>query len=1268
MYNKGVHEIMPDTSKVLLGLLIAVTTLTSWDAGAAAQPNDLWAQATLYRDEWGTPHVYGDTPRAMAFAFGYAQAEDHLEEMLMAYRIANGGAAEVMGESYAESDAFSLKMGHAALARRAYQEADPITRQLCEGFALGVNSWLSEHHEEAPTWAEGVRPQDILALLHAFLMTTAPFDLPDVYHRSPAMPSANAWAVSGAHSVTGEALLAINPHGDYGGPFQWYEAHLVTQDMNVAGATVFGLPILLQGHNEVLGWGLAPNEPDIGDMYIERPPQVAHNPAQVNQPQIDFELLQELQDLAHTVPFTVRTPTGFAERHVQQVHTPRGPVVGTFRGRQVSYKVGGYTDLGGLRQLMEMGRARNLREFQEALAMRQLPSFHVVYADRAGNIFYLYNATVGTKYMGSLSEGETRIIEGSDPGGEEDEDPHFVDWQSPVPSGDTRYRWGPLVPLSALPSLTNPGAGFVQASGTPPWGATNNADIAPSDYPYWFVRDADTARARRVRSLLGRSPRNFHDIQSMLYDVAAPFAMEAVPHLLQAGEAHQNALTRIHPDVPAALNILRDWNYMAEPSSVGMTCFDAWWRALKAIAPPVLHNEKRLRAAVREDSEAMRELSLRAVGEAAKHLRNQHQSLSVPWEYVHRAQRGDKNAPLPGGASGESIFFSDRPTASNSSPRPVQKGYGYAMAVRFGETPEAVSILPFGTSQDPRSPHYDDQFELFTDRRFKRTRFRHDEVQRAAQRAVGRNILLRPQGIEAQFQLRAETPIVASLDVSSEPPAPLPEGLAAFSLFAELETARAEAPFMVNVDVFIPETLADSRHFPYLGIWVCDASGEWRPAELQDNQSEIRTLSAREQGAKTFAVLGPDAFLRRPEVEVESRFGVTPRDPDWDPAEPMEIDPEDHAGPFSLEGGLEDLAPPVAPGEEVSPFTDDEGKEQSEEPGGSHMHIEPAGEAREGVSLTGLRNDGRFRVFEGATQPDEDREDTLTPPRTGSILTPREDSMAEDDPEQVAQLPDEPTDTEPGAQEPPEEAEAFRTPEAGEREPVIEYTPPEDEETAPPQRMQFSRPEDEAMAEQRRQAQAEEQDRQEERDPVIQYTPDGDSSPQEGPRRHFAFTDEEGKEAAARLRAQQEQETSGGQPDEDYKAVGPVQWGRNIQVRAPEMQATFHVQANTAIQARVAIPNQPPSPPPEGLAAFTEYMRLEHHPEGIGVRASISARLPSGVCDEEHMEELRLYYHHPNDGWRPVEDARFNAERETFSALDRPAGLYVVFGPSEYRR
>ena len=145
-----------------------------WAQGPDAQ-EDLWQQATLYRDEWGVPHVFADTPRAMAFAFGYAQAEDHLEAMLMAYRVVNGRAAEVLGEDLAPSDEFSLKMGHGELAEAALSVADGLTVDLCEGFTLGVNAWIVEHRNRVPAWVDGVRPADPLALLHAYLMSMAPF-------------------------------------------------------------------------------------------------------------------------------------------------------------------------------------------------------------------------------------------------------------------------------------------------------------------------------------------------------------------------------------------------------------------------------------------------------------------------------------------------------------------------------------------------------------------------------------------------------------------------------------------------------------------------------------------------------------------------------------------------------------------------------------------------------------------------------------------------------------------------------------------------------------------------------------------------------------------------------------------------------------------------------------------------------------------------------------------------------------------------------------
>ncbi len=318
-------------------LLVAACDFQTAGAQDEASP---WAHATLYRDEWGTPHVYADDARSLAFAFGCAQAEDHLEAMLAAYRVANGRAAEVFGESFAASDEFALKMAHATLAQKAYESLDPLTRDLCEGFATGVNAWLVDHPDQAPSWADGVKPQDILALLHCYLMSMAPFDLPDEYHRPPAAFSGNAWAVAPSRSDNGETILVINPHTHYGGPFLWYEAHLVCGEMNVSGATLFGLPVILQGHNEVLGWALTPNKPDFADIYIEPTPGSKRLPKSFGDRVLPADAkLIGMYLASNTRSYYVQTPEGPVERSVPCVDTGHGPIIAVHKGRLCSYLV-----------------------------------------------------------------------------------------------------------------------------------------------------------------------------------------------------------------------------------------------------------------------------------------------------------------------------------------------------------------------------------------------------------------------------------------------------------------------------------------------------------------------------------------------------------------------------------------------------------------------------------------------------------------------------------------------------------------------------------------------------------------------------------------------------------------------------------------------------------------------------------------------------------------------------------------------------------------
>ena len=51
---------------------------------------------TIYRDEYGIPHIVGENEEAVMYGFGYAQAEDHLEDMIINYLTATGRLSEFL--------------------------------------------------------------------------------------------------------------------------------------------------------------------------------------------------------------------------------------------------------------------------------------------------------------------------------------------------------------------------------------------------------------------------------------------------------------------------------------------------------------------------------------------------------------------------------------------------------------------------------------------------------------------------------------------------------------------------------------------------------------------------------------------------------------------------------------------------------------------------------------------------------------------------------------------------------------------------------------------------------------------------------------------------------------------------------------------------------------------------------------------------------------------------------------------------------------------
>ena len=802
---------------------------------------DPWKDATLYRDEWGVPHAIGANPGAMAFAFGYAQAEDHFEPMMVAYRAANGTAAEVMGEGYAASDEYALKLGHAELARSLWPQVDELTRALCEGFARGVNAWMVDHPGDVPTWAGGVRPEDIVALWHCYLMSHAPVDLPGVYRRPPASITGNAWAVSGKRSDSGDTLLVINPHGAYEGPFRWYEAHLVCADVyHVAGATLFGLPIILQGHNGLLGWGLTPNQPDWADVYVENGGAGS--------------------DRWQTRRFGIMTATGIQEGKAVTGLGAHGPLLGEVQGRAHTLLVGGFGDLGGMAQLYRMGAAINLAGFREALASHQIPCFHVVYADREGNVFYSYNVKCGDK-AGYVEQAAPEAPVQSNDNEKKDAKPEGgktripVNWNLPVPGDNTDFAWKGIITQPNLPSVLNPPSGYVQACGNPPWLCSSDSGLSPEAFPAWFALDRDTFRAQRVRKLLEGGPRTVEDMQSMLYDTVGGLGAELAGRLWKAASEQTAFLKAAHPDTAACVELLKSWNGAAELGGGAMTYFSLW------------HNLSRPRILNRFPSEGVwlqsflagapeaTEPALAALSDAAGYMRNEYDGIGAPWGEVHTLKRGLKEVPMPGSMSAEPIWVMADGFVDRKKIR-TDYGYGYAMIVRLGKEVSALSVSPFGASELSASVHYDDQLPLMAERRLKKTRFEPDDVQRNAERVRGCAFILRVREADMTIRLEAPAVVEARLRTEEVSGANLPEKLRFYGKGVKLEIAPASTTAGWVAEWKVPEEMAPGETLQSAKLFLRSEDGVWKPAGESDVNMTERAVIASGNGPGVFAIVG----------------------------------------------------------------------------------------------------------------------------------------------------------------------------------------------------------------------------------------------------------------------------------------------------------------------------------------------------------------------------------------------------------------------------
>jgi acyl-homoserine lactone acylase PvdQ len=517
-------------------LVVLVLVLYSGCSAAPAKES-----VVIYRDVYGVPHIVAASDRGAFFGVGYAQAQDHLEIMMKHFAQATGRLARIEGKKAYKSDVMVNALGIPEIAHSGYNELSLQTQEAIEAFCDGVNTYMRENKTALSDWMWEVEPEEVVAF-SKYVMLSRPLgrlrdnellhvtgkSLFDIKKFTGGM--SNEWVVSGSKTASGNVMLQADPHLPWEGINQWYEVHIRGETINVAGATLFGLPVVIIGFNEDIAWTMTANSPDTADVYQEKIKKedgvylYDEEWIPVEEKRVDITVDEEIVD---TVVY----------------YTHHGPVIAYDENQQIAYaaKLSTVNECALIEQMLLVNKASNFEEFNHALSLQQFVRWNIVYGDVEGNIYYVYNTRTGIR----------------------DES---YDWDKPVPGWTSATEWKGVYPFDALPQELN-GEGFYQNCNVAPW-FINDKNSIEKVYPAYVVPDTPLGyRGQRALQLLS---------QEFLFTVEDMMAFSLDTYSLMAEEYMASVEIDMDEKTKKALDFLKEWDFSVEKESDAPLLFTTW--------------------------------------------------------------------------------------------------------------------------------------------------------------------------------------------------------------------------------------------------------------------------------------------------------------------------------------------------------------------------------------------------------------------------------------------------------------------------------------------------------------------------------------------------------------------------------------------------------------------------------------------------------------------------------------------------------------------
>lgn len=498
----------------------------------------------IFRDNNNIPHIRSNNEFDLYFTQGFITSQDRLWQMDLIKRAANGNLSEIFTNYSLPYDTTILKLGFKRSAQRIKSQLCIKSKNAFKAYTAGINAYINKNNTKLPVefkllnykpelWTiedciaifqwygwqmnshlknniitgEVIEKTGLKKTLEIFPFLSIKYfsslsdgsytDLhkslfPEI--KSLLLPqfdfSANTFIIGSKKSTTGKPIHSFIPNLNLSIPCTFYELHLSSNEQNVYGLSLPGIPGIIAGYNQNISWSFTSSPFN----------SIIFRIMKYNSLYSNIDNKNGFRQYENNIRIKFDSTAVFKTYYCDNF-----PAVYFFRKARYGFKNAVIADWAGFEPhdswltFYKLNKAENWPDFLDAIKHNNIAPLDFFYADIRGNI--------GTHLSGKIRREKIHNL-----------------LFSSKPSKNT------YIPFLELPGSYNPSRGSILQGASEP----NNP------YPSFKKHvSSNNWIIQRIDSLIFSSGKlSPGDIKSIHSDELSLFALEAVKNLLQIITIH----------------------------------------------------------------------------------------------------------------------------------------------------------------------------------------------------------------------------------------------------------------------------------------------------------------------------------------------------------------------------------------------------------------------------------------------------------------------------------------------------------------------------------------------------------------------------------------------------------------------------------------------------------------------------------------------------------------------------------------------------------